>query len=223
MAIFPHNDSRSAIPIRRHLAPASVPGALILLLLCALTACEESLPPKEKFFSILTAEISITSVHEQVYILDWAPFGGDGVLAVAATNVHDEVLDDSAFVKATLEVWLKERPDVRTTLQVGESNITTPGVLSGGVLTLRPNDPLQISIPWNHVADNGTPVWGYVRLRPKETASGVKYCESDTVTLLAKGSLRLFRRIAPLLISMREFRVIYRVYDYSCPEILEKP
>ena len=167
--------------------------------------------------------LSLLATNGMVSVRNSFPLGGSGVLSIVATNVHDEVLDDSAAIEVNLELWLKGRPEIRSVVRFGEAYLITPGFLSRGFLTMRPNVPMTINYPWSHLTEDASPFWDHVKLNEGYTTGGVQYCQSDTVTLIAQGSVRLFPHIAPIKLPARELRFIYRIYDYFCPIILESP
>lgn len=191
------------------------------LMLAPFLSCDESLPPPEDPFAVLKAEVNMLSLQGIVNVRDGVPLGGAGVISLAMTNVHDEVLDDSAAIEIDLDVWLKSNPAVRAHLRFDEAYLTTSGALAGGILTMRPNSPVAFYYPWSHRASDGTTFWDHLRLTQRYTREGVPFCESDTVTLSAIGEVRLFPRIAPAPFPERDFKIVYRIYNVLCPPVLE--
>ena len=206
----------------RHRLLARTLALLAILMPALFFSCDESLPPPEDPFAVLQVDLQMLALNNMINVRDGVPLGGSGVISLAVTNIHDEVLDDSAAIEVDLDVWLKDDPSVRAHLRIDKTYLTTGGVLVGGVLTMRPRVPITVYYPWSHRAADDTPFWDHVHLTAGLTQGGVPYCQSDTLTFSAEGSARLFPRIAPVPIPVQDFRLLYRVYYGSCPQDLTK-
>jgi hypothetical protein len=199
--------------VLRILRPAA--RACALLLAFSTLSCEESLPPRETMPVVLKGDVNIFTLAGIIYVREGSPLGNNGATEYLATNVYDEVLDDSATVDIDLDISLKSDPSVWGTARMTAGAITTPGIIRSGHLTLRPGVTMRFFQAWPHRASDGSAFWEHVPLFPGATNAGEPYCESGPVTLVVKGTARFLLSIAPIPVD-EEIVVIYRVFGISC-------
>jgi len=179
-------------------------------------SCDESLPPQETPPVPLRATLEVLAFGPYVTIRNGAPTGTAGAFQVSVTNVYDEVLQDSATVEAALEVWLRDRPEIRTAVRADVSNLTTSRVVLGGITTLEPDSTAIFLRQWSHRTQDSIPYWDYVTTHPMMTVGGIPFCLSDTLHFMVRGSVRLFKFEPSLIFPEQEFSVIYQIFDLPC-------
>jgi hypothetical protein len=191
------------------------PAAILLLLPLS---CQESLPPQEQPPVALRASLEVLSFGPYVTIRNGAPTGTAGAFQIGVTDVYDDVLQDSATVEATLEIWLKEMPAIRTTVTATIIDLTTPQFVQRNIMTLEPDSTAVILKQWAHRDQDSIPFWEYVSTRLTSTTGGIPFCESDPVHFVVRGSVRLFRYSPPIIFPEQEFSIVYQVFDLPCDD-----
>jgi hypothetical protein len=141
---------------------------------------------------------------------------GPGTLEVRVENVYNEVLQDSAAVLARIEIWMKNAPEKRSTVDLTESTLTTGEIVRRGIATLEPNFTAIFSSQWSHRTDDGTPYWDLVPTSPASTRGGEPYCQSDTITFVIRGWASIFKFDAPAVLPEQEVRLCYAVFGIAC-------
>jgi len=179
-------------------------------------SCDESLPPPETPPVPLRATLQVLSFGPYVTIRNGAPTGTAGAFQLSVTNVYDEVLQDSATVEVALEVWLRDRPEIRAAVVADVSSLTTHRVVLGGITTLEPDSTAILLKQWTHRTQDGIPYWDYVATHPMMTAGGVPFCESDTLHFVVRGAVRLFKFEPSLIFPEQEFPIVYQIFDLPC-------
>jgi hypothetical protein len=187
-------------------------GILVFLSL----SCEESLPPQQEPPVALRANLQVLAFGPYVSIRNGAPTGTSGAFEVTVTNIYDDVLQDSATVEVTLEVWLKDRPEIRTVVQADVGNLTTDSLVLGNIMTLEPNSTAIVLKQWNHRTQESIPFWDYVPTYLTYSTGGIPFCLSDPVHFVVRGSVRLFKYAPPLTLPDQEFSLVYQIFDLPC-------
>lgn len=196
----------------------NIPLVLAGIFLLSSFACEESLPPHQQPPVALRASLRVLLFGPNVPIQNGAPTGTGGGFEIQVTNVYVEVLQDSATVGATLEISLKDRPEIRAVVHADAGDLTTGEMVSGNIMTLEPGSTAILLKQWGHRTQDSIPFWDYVPTHPAFTAGGVPYCQSDTVRYVVQGSVRLFKYAPPLILSTQEFSLTYQIFDLPCNE-----
>jgi hypothetical protein len=189
-----------------------------VILVCTMLSCDESLPPREVPPTVLQGSLTVIGAGQMVLIRDSTTTAprGPGALEVRVVNVYNEVLQDSAGLLARIEIWMKNAPGNRTTVELTESTLASGVVLRGGIATLEPNTPGILSSQWSHRTDDGTPYWDLVPTYPASTRGGEPYCQSDTITFVVRGLARIFKFEAPAVLAEQEVRLCYAVFGTAC-------
>lgn len=190
-----------------------------ILLACMMISCDETLPPRELPPTVLRGSLTVLGAGGMVLIRDSSTTAprGPGALEVRVVNVYNEVLQDSAGILARIEIWMKNAPEKRSTVNLTESTLATTGIVRRGIATLAPDSTAILSSQWSHRTDDGTPYWDLVPTTPAFTRSGEPYCQSDTITFVVRGWARIFKFDAPATIPEQEVRLVYAVFGITCP------
>ena len=193
----------------------SMLGRCDLVLLCAVSlTCDESLPPRGDPQSILQASLSV--VEGVVMVQPDGNPSNAGVFTLTVRNMYNEVLQADALLEGQIEVWLKDDPARRTVVQLNRSDLANSQIASLNVTTLRPDSPAVFVKQWSHMTMDGRPMWAGARLHPRVTNHGVKYCESEPVSFVAGGTMRLFKNVAGVKTDQIRFALIYQIFGINC-------
>jgi hypothetical protein len=212
------------IPLIRACAAGGIAGAQpahwLPALLCAglivgLPACDESLPSRVDPEKVLTYAVSLSS--GAITVEGGEVTGGGGLFSLSATNAYDEVLSDRARVIGVITMRLKNHPGSARTLAYTPADLTVPTMLIGATLTINVNQTLTLTHPWDHRADGGVPLWESLAFTRGVTDKGRIFFRSDTAFMQLEGTLQLFEKVQPAKITLREFPVVYTLFDTYIP------
>ncbi len=195
-------------------------GARGLLLLAALQGgCDESLPPRSEPAEFLAAGLTVPTEpviirHGYPGIPSWGEVhGSTGSVQVLATNIHDEVLQESALIRAQLKLtWTPDTSQQRL-LTFGASDLNNWSMLRGHTLTIGVDSAATLVKNWDQRTDAGTPFWDLVHISQRKTSKGVIYYESDPVALVAEGWIQVFENVQPRKIGPIRFALVYQLVD----------
>jgi len=190
-----------------------------LLLAVLQGGCDESLPPRSEPVEFLGAGLGVPTEpviihHGYPGIPSWGEIhGATGSLQVSATNLHDEVLQESALIRAQLKLrWIADTAQQRL-LTFGASDLDNWRMLRGQTLTIGVDSAATLVKSWDQRTNSGTPFWDLVRLREMKTSKGVIYYESDSVRLVAEGWIQVFENVQPRKIGPIRFVLVYQLVD----------
>ncbi len=176
-------------------------------------SCEETLPPREKPKDFLVATIALNP--GPVVIQDGTGAAREGSFVLELKNLFDEVLQDSALVRGTIEIWLKNNPSQRRLIICTEGDVSN-NVVRFGLATLGVDSSARLTKAWNHKTDEGIPFWSFGRLSPRISHGGVPYCESDPLQFVASATVQLFKNVQPERTQQIEFSLTYWVFGIQC-------
>lgn len=176
-----------------------------------LSTCEESLPPRNPPQDYLAATLAASS--SAVEVRDSAVTGLGGAIVVSVRNIYAEVLQDSEYARVDLDVWMRDMPEQRAHVVATRRELTNSGLISRGLLTLRPNETATFLKQWSHRTTAGRWFWELVPLTLKQPPVGPPYLESDTICFVAEGQAQLFKGRAPERLSRISFCTFYRIYE----------
>ena len=185
---------------------------LVPFLALLLSACDESLPPKNDPLVVVRAGFAMNTGI--VAIKDSLVTGLPGTFEGFLENTFSEVLQDSQRVRMVVDVWLKSDPAQRTHLVFTRANVVEPQYLNGEILTLEPRMPLHIFGSWSHRTDGSAWYWSFVDVTgPYFTpGAGEQYYQSDTVTLVVEATLQGYKRVAAVRLGPFEYSFVYRIF-----------
>jgi hypothetical protein len=175
-----------------------------------LVSCEESLPPRREPRDFLEASHVVSEAA--VEIRDSMVQNTAGTFVVSVKNLYVEVLQEEEFARVDVDVWLRDSASQRANVVALKRDLTNQALVSGGLLTLRPNETATFLKQWSHKTTGGLWFWEFVRLTPKVTPRGERYMESDSVRFLASGRVQLFKTRAPERLLPVQFTLIYRIF-----------
>jgi hypothetical protein len=187
----------------------SLAGGLILALLSlCVWSCDESLPPRDQPQDFLTLSFGIKSA---LLVIDPAPprrrYDSLTILFTVA-NRYNDVLVDSAWGKATADIWLKDDPSISVHLE--QQRIYDH--VSNGFLIIRPNDSVVVQLPWNSRHPTPGQIWTRYRSTTHVDGQGRRYYQTEPIHLVAKGSIQLWKHVPMQSFEPIEFFVVYLVY-----------
>lgn len=177
--------------------------------------CEESLPPRSDPESVLVPAVSMTDVLVRV---EAGEVTRGGNVELSMKNAYDDVLSESAGVKAYVRVTLQEYPSYTRLLVFNELDIATPGQIIGHTLTLGVNETIKLMQPWDHRVDSTMSYWNagmtYQRF---VTDKGVEYFESSPVHLIVDANLQIFQRVPAVQLPRQVFTIVYQLWRMQPP------
>ncbi len=183
-------------------------------------SCDETLPAREEPQKFLSAALNVQPLIVRVDIDSNAqpPYpevvsGTNGSLQLSLISYYNEVLQDQAEVHGTIDVWLADRPDVRTTVTMTVAEVDYPVFDPDGILTLIPGDSVHLAKQWSHIADNRQAFFRYGPLgRGFDPGSGRSYYESAPVRYNAQATLQVFQNVQAEKTPIYEFSLVYRIF-----------
>ena len=200
-------------------------AVIVGMMLFSISSCEESLPPRVDPPTVLLSSLEMIGTP-LIVVRDSLPIGTQGAFEARVLNVYDEVLQDSARIRLTLEVTLPElskfkvfagsQGEQKATVRAGEESLVNSNLLWRGYLTVGVDTAVILRKLWNHRTDDGVPFWSLVNLHPGATNSGELFCQSDTLTLTVKGSVQVFNIVQPQVFPDMHIRIVYKVFGISC-------
>ncbi len=149
-------------------------------------------------------------------IRDGLPVGTMGAIRIVVTNIYDDVLQDSSILGGRAEIWMKDDPDVRAEIILGDSNVVTTGLLHGRILTIGVDTTLIMLRQWSHRTDSGVPFWDYLELVSGFTPGGEMYCISNPTRYIVRCSLRIFKSYGQVQFPDQEILLTYKVFGNHC-------
>ncbi len=190
-----------------------------MLVAVLLWGCDESLPPRSEPAEFLAAGLGVPTEpviirHGYPGIPSWGEIhGATGSFQVWATNLHDEVLQETALIRAQLRLrWIAD-PAQQRLLTFGVGDLNNTRMLRGQTLTIGVDSAATLVKNWDQRTDSGTPFWDLVRLRVLKTSKGVIYYESDSVQLIADGWIQVFENVQPRKIGPVQITLVYQLVD----------
>ena len=194
-----------------------------LLALCAVfcgLSCEEPLPPRSNPVMVL---VPGTHLSNNVVRVERDLVKSGGFVILSLRNVHDEVLSEEALVRANVTLSLREFPGSTHTLVYGQRDLVTPGLIVGNTLTLPVQHTLEIMQAWDHRMVTDKAYWQFGLLWNRRiTDKGIVYWESDSVHLVVKATLQVFKRVQAVRFPPREFAIVYQLWDMAEPVLAEQ-
>jgi hypothetical protein len=201
----PAGDRRSVTVIASVLAAAAAFAAVLLL-----PGCDETLPPRDEPLAILRGSYAMTDTF--VVFKNGVILGTAGAFESRVRNLYDDVLEDTAMVKVDYTVALEEFPDSSAAFTATALNVTTPEVLTGRYVTLKPNQDIVTRYLFNHRTSAGTAFWTLVERHPGVTPGGVPYIETDRTPLIVTCAIRTYKRVPAIVLPRRRMLVVYRIF-----------
>jgi hypothetical protein len=146
-----------------------------------------------------------------------------GFVILSLRNVHDEVLSEEAFVRGYVTLSLREFSGTTHTLVYGQPDLITPGLIVGNTLTLPVQRTLEIMQPWDHRMVTDKAYWQFVlRWNRRTTDKGILYWESDSLHLVVKATLQIFKRVQAIRFPPREYAIVYQLWDMAEPALAKQ-
>lgn len=175
--------------------------------------CDESLPARDDPQNFLAVSILSSGGPVTVYVPN-VIFGG--TIRVQVANLLDEVLEADSSVWVTIQMWPKGFPDKVVSITATSADLLNPWIVHGGTVTLRPDSAAVFVKQWSHRTDDWTPIWDFGSFTQQYTANGTPYCESDSIHLVGRATVKLFKHIAPVETSETDVIFVYHVFGVDC-------
>ncbi len=172
-----------------------------------LLSCDEQLPTREDPPSILLSSFSIEP--GPAVLEDSTNSGRGGIINMDVTNIYDEVLQDTAMIRGTLELWMRTDPTKRATVTFDERALQNISSLFRGILTIRVNEKIFFVHQWSQRTDEGEYFWRYVPVTLKVDGQGNQYLESDTLYMAASASIQVFKKVQPIKLPEIHYSMFY--------------
>lgn len=180
-----------------------------MVLLVFFASCEESLPPREDPPQVLTASLSVEP--GPAILEDSISVGRGGTINMDVTNLYDEVLQDTAQIRGTVDVWMRTDTTRRATIRFDERALLSGGALQHHVLTIRVNQKIYFAHQWSHRTDDSVYFWRFANLTLYYDGQGRPYYASDTLLMAARGSLQVFKKVQPIQLPEVHYSIWYFV------------
>jgi hypothetical protein len=183
----------------------------LLILTIFAVGCEESLPLREEPVEFLRADIyMLTGV---VVFRNHVAVTVAGSFFLTVKNLHDEVLQARALVKADIDVAMRDMSANRALVHANKDNLHNSWILQSNQITLGPDTAAQLIKQWDHRTADGIPFWEFVPLTQKFTARGEPFLESEPVNFVAKAEVQVFENVPSEKTEQIEFSLIYNIFD----------
>lgn len=189
---------------------AQVRLVLFAAFILALGGCDEDFPPRTMPQEFLDAHLS---AENATFSIGTTSPGSGGTLTLFATNLHDEVLQDSANIQATIDVWLESNSDIRESISLGPLNLVDFTVLRGRFVVLGPDSSVILRKQMTHRTTDGSGFWQHVPLTRGITQDGVEFQQSGPVRFHAVGRIQVFKARQELRTDEYLFTVAYRIFN----------
>ncbi len=176
-----------------------------------LPACDEVLPPREQPQKFIDMTLDV-SPKEYITI---DPSKGWQELSFILTlrNAYDEVLEDTAHIRGSVDIWFQGDRSVHASVKGGEPELIGGTVPRNGILTLRPDSAVVMKLDWNHFTDRNLLVWWYVQRKDTVDNVGRTFFRTEPVVLFVKASLQVFKNVQALTATAARVATVYRVYS----------
>jgi len=215
------SDFRSTF--RKVFLTAAVPLPLMLGLWPS--TCSESLPPYSEPQHPIEAAVVMASGEIDVVMGISHKTGHDTVVtmtypSIIATfkNVYDEVLQDSVYVRGTIEIWDVDRPGNLATIDLLNAYTTPAPSGKGHMVTLLPNAYATTGSFWNNYTTGALPrpFWIGVPSRTiAETIPGsngsTTYLVTDVIHLAVRATVQLFASYGKVTSPIAKADVYYKI------------
>jgi hypothetical protein len=187
---------------------------MIVVLLSSLLSCDESLPPREQPSVFLNATLRMS---DQTFVIRYQPPGGQPAgIFVQVENIFDEVLQDSLYVRGTVEIRDMKRPGLLWRQDLRRSEIVPQTVVSGKLLTLLPHESIGLKNTWSHlfVDQNGITqdAWTGVDTTVHISPYNEVYYITDTLYLKARATVQVMKQAGNVESNEVGFRVVYWIF-----------
>ncbi len=173
----------------------------------SMVSCDEQLPTREDPPSILVSSFSIEP--GPAILEDSVSSGRGGLITMEVTNVHDEVLQDTALIRGTVELWMRTDTTKRATITFDERALQNITTLFRGVLTIRTGEKIYFVHQWSQRSDEGEFFWRYVPVSEKRDSQGNLYLLSDSLYMSARASIQVFKKVQPMKMPERQYTMFY--------------
>ena len=125
------------------------------------------------------------------------------------TNIYDEVLQDTALIRGTVEIWMRTDTTKHATVTFDERALQSITSLFRGVLTIRANEKIFFAHQWSQRTDEGVYFWRYVPISLKYDSQGNPYFLSDTLYMAARASIQVFKKVQPIKLPEQRYSMFY--------------
>jgi hypothetical protein len=193
--------------------PAFFLAASIALPL-VLTGCDESLPPRNQPVTIIAEHFS--PPHDTVRWYRGIDYFAEGSLGVGVTNVHDEVLNGIASLRANVELYLKYSPQARRTFAFSQNDLVKKSMVNRGMLTIEPESVAVMMQRWDMKTDEGKYFWDYDTLYQIYTEK-YGYLVSPPLVFVMRGTAQAFAEIPLRAVPSIEHTVLFWLMDSIRP------
>jgi hypothetical protein len=187
------------------------PFCVFVIVVSLLVSCDETLPPRNEPRQFLVT--SAAGVDGTLTYREGVFEGSGGTILMHVRNTYDEVLQEEERIRGDVEVWMRDMPEKRATIHATKANLTNPGLVYAGMVTLGPDTTASLLKRWEHRAtvgsDSGHFFWEFVDSTLKVNSRGESYYESAPVHFVGNARVQIFKNVQPVTIRHMEFTVVY--------------
>jgi len=187
-------------------------------------SCDETLPPREEPRDFLTAELTGESRTLQVRVYpDSIIDGVQQSLHIRVMNLYEEVLQDTAKVNGSAEVWMTNTPSQMVVLQGDHFNLIGPTQVRNGLLTLEPagdqaeRDLVHMVLSMGWTTSSGKFHWELVDTVWRTDRWGELYVQTAPIHFMARASMQVFKNVQAQPTNEIVFDLVYIVYGLPRP------
>ena len=167
---------------------------VVIVGLIAFSSCDEMLPTYHFPQNVISANFSEV---EQMSIRIAPPGYQKVYLVLEIENTYDDVFYDSVDIKGTITIWWQRKPQRYVTLNVSQSNMSAPSLISDGKLLMLPGQKISLSFIWDMKTNDSI----YLPYQMSYTyATTVRSCDynvicSDPEQFVVESSILLYDKL----------------------------
>ncbi|HUI64608.1 MAG TPA: hypothetical protein VL126_07195 [Bacteroidota bacterium] len=183
----------------------------ITLFVVWMSGCQESLPPRVEPQGVLLADVSLLTTTIQFRSTDSSVFGTSGELLMQVENVYSDVLQDTALLQATVNMYLEDQPEAISTVIASYADVMNAfQVLQGQILTLGVDTSAVFVKTSQYRTAAGVPLWNGLPFT-HHVLGKAEWLEAPPKTLVVDAFLQAYQRL-PAIHVRKEFTVIFQIW-----------
>ncbi len=206
----------------------SIACVIVIAATFAYPGCSEALPPREEPGNVVDLKLSATPDNFKASRISFRLSDSSDTsywlmpasmyIIITLTNRYNEVLQDSARLGGSVDLWDINRPRMRATIPLQNPTVLQSQALSNGWLTLEPGVPVQLRYKWDHMttvppSDSVMPIWiGADTNAVVDSTTNSHAVDAGPLVMTATGSFQPFVTLGPIVVPAVQFLVRYRLY-----------
>jgi hypothetical protein len=180
----------------------------MVLSICTVAGCDESLPPRLQDPNAIS--VSVIIAGGTISVTDDVVGGNGGLIEASVGNIYTEVLQDTAAINIRCRIWLANFPDSVGIATIDASSLTTPHLISNEMITILPHTVANFEKHWDYRTRGGTPFWSLIPLKQMTDSQG-PYRISDPVEVRMSDTVRIFKSLPDYTTGPSSFSVQFEI------------